>query len=331
MTEIVVLDACVLVPYNLSSLLLTLAEAELFQPRWSEPILQETERALVEKLGRPAEMVARRLDAMREAFPEASVHGFESLESGLTCDPKDRHVLAAAIASGATAIVTANLKDFPEASCAPHDVVVLHPEHFLLDLLASSPTDCGAAVEREAARTRRPPLSAGGLLAGIADIAPTFANTLHQMLLDGNPPLSDIPAYVATRDEDTPLSDWAHAHNPENPLHVAFAWWTALLDRHEYGDVLRDLTHSPAAFGDYEWAAELLQARSIASKVYYAVDAAERLAFVRFVPEVAQSSQVFAPFAIRGPIFMTLCRQPDGVWKVWGLGPVMVGSRSVFS
>ena len=34
-----------------------------------------------------------------------------------------------------------------------------------------------------------------------------------------------------------------------DPLHVAFAWWEALLDRNRAA--LDTLTHSPAAIGDY--------------------------------------------------------------------------------
>ena len=328
MTEIVVLDACVLVPYNLCSLLLTLADGELFEPRWSDRILEETERTLVGKLGKPADKIVHRIEAMRDAFPEACVHGFEWMEPGLTCDPKDRHVLAAAIASNATTIVTANLKDFPDDACAPHDIVVLHPEHFLLGMLAENPEGCAAAVEADAARASRPSLTTADLLAGITDIAPTFANTLHQLILEGVPPTSDIPAYVAVPDEGTPLDDWSKHHDPTNPLHVAFSW-LAVLHEGGYRDVPEDLTHSPAAFGDYLWAAELLEHQSIATMVYYAVDDPERVAFVRFVAEANQSSQMFASFAQHDAAFMTLCRYADGTWRVWGLGNTMVSARSV--
>ena len=40
------LDACVLAGVLKRNLLLSLAEAELFRPRWSEPILDEMERAI---------------------------------------------------------------------------------------------------------------------------------------------------------------------------------------------------------------------------------------------------------------------------------------------
>lgn len=266
------------------------------------------------------------------AFPEASVHGFEALQEDLTCDPKDRHVLAAAIAAGAESLVTINLKDFPDESCSPHGVTVMDPDVFLLELLAQDERACAAAVEREAARMRRPTMTAHEVLAGIAVVAPTFANTMHQTVLDGAEVSSDAPAYVAAPVEESPLQDFANTPDMTNPLHVAFAWWTCLMHRDEYLDVLHNLTWSPLVFKDYGWADELLEGRSIASRVYYAVDdPTGDVAFVRFVPEVAQSSQVFESFHVRGARFMTLRKRPDGSWCVWGLGTRMVGAREVLN
>lgn len=68
---------------RLSSLLLTLAEHGPYEPRWSEPILTETERALIQKLHVGPDLARRRLQAMRVAFPEASVVGFDDLIPGL--------------------------------------------------------------------------------------------------------------------------------------------------------------------------------------------------------------------------------------------------------
>jgi predicted nucleic acid-binding protein len=329
-TAPVVLDACVLVPQRLSSLLLTLAEEGLFEPRWSERILDETERALIGKLGLSRDRATRRLMAMRGAFPEASVHGFEHLEEGLTCHPKDRHVLAAAIAAGAETLVTANVRDFPDESCEPHGVSVLDPDVFLLDLMAQDGRGCQAAVEREAQRMRRPPMTARDVLAGVAGVVPTFANTLHQAMLDGVPVASEMPAYVAVAEEQSPLHAYANAPNLTDPLHAALTWWNALKDRGRYLNALHNLTWSPVAFGDYAWAEDLLAGHSIASRVYYAVDDPDGdVAFVRFVPEVAQSSQVFQPFRIRGARFLTMKRRQDGTWCVWGLGERMTGARPV--
>lgn len=177
MSHLALIDACVLVPQRLSSLLLTLAEHGLYEPRWSEAILEETERTLVHKLHLSPDLARRRLDAMRTAFPEAAVFGFEELIPGLQCDSKDRHVLAAAIGGGVDTLVTNNVKHFPAAACEPHDLQVRDADAFLMRLLVSDGPLCRRAIEHEARRARRPPLSVRQLLAGLAKVAPTFTRT----------------------------------------------------------------------------------------------------------------------------------------------------------
>ena len=53
-------------------------------------------------------------------------------------DPADRHVVAAAVKCGAEAIITFNLKHFPEAALDPWDIEVQHPDEFLVDLYHSN-------------------------------------------------------------------------------------------------------------------------------------------------------------------------------------------------
>ena len=117
-----VLDACVLVPISLADTLLTFADAGLFQPLWSDLILVEVKRTMTGKLGMPEDRVTARLDQMNQAFPGATVTGFEHLIPSMTNHPKDRHVLAAAIEGGASTIVTANITDFPSRATDPYGV-----------------------------------------------------------------------------------------------------------------------------------------------------------------------------------------------------------------
>ncbi|MDI5939670.1 PIN domain-containing protein [Micromonospora sp. PTRAS2] len=107
------LDTCVLYPAHLCDTLLRLAEVAAYRPLWSEGILTELGRNLVGR-GIPEERVHRRVTQMREAFPDAMVGGYESLIDGMTNDPKDRHVLAAAVRANAEVLVTFNIADFPE-------------------------------------------------------------------------------------------------------------------------------------------------------------------------------------------------------------------------
>ncbi|MFV0462922.1 MAG: PIN domain-containing protein [Nostocoides sp.] len=248
MNRRVVLDACVLVPINLASPLLTLAERDLLEPRWSAEILDEASRALITKIGLRQEAAIRRRDAMELAFPEAEVAVFEVHVEGLECHPKDRHVLAAAIASDADVIVTFNLRDFPDAACEPHGIVAMDPEESLLRLLASDREKTLTAVVADAARRTNPSASAAELLARLAATVPTFANLAHQGLQEAGP-FSDIPAYVVADLADSPLA--ALSGNPDfkEPLHVAALGWLAVLTPDRYGEQLRWLTREPEALG----------------------------------------------------------------------------------
>ena len=91
----VLLDTCVLYPAHLRDTVLRLAERGLFRPQWSEEILVELDRNLRER-GVEGDSVTRLIDAIEGAFPDAMVVGFRGLTPLMTCDTKDRHVLAAA-------------------------------------------------------------------------------------------------------------------------------------------------------------------------------------------------------------------------------------------
>jgi predicted nucleic acid-binding protein len=57
----------------------------------------------------------------------------------LACDPKDRHVLAAAVRADAAAIVTVNIRDFPAPSVESFEIEIIDPDTFLLDQLDLAP------------------------------------------------------------------------------------------------------------------------------------------------------------------------------------------------
>lgn len=144
-----VLDACVLYPNALRDTLLRIAEDGVYQPLWSEKILDEL-HGVLERKGRRADYVVQ---CIREAFPEAMVSGWESLEGSVTNDPKDRHVLAAAIRGHADVIVTANLSDFPSKSLEGFDVEVQHPDVFLCYELEFAPKAIIQVLFEQAADT----------------------------------------------------------------------------------------------------------------------------------------------------------------------------------
>ncbi|MDL9978720.1 PIN domain-containing protein [Microbacterium sp. ASV49] len=118
----------------LNDFILELADRGLYRPLWSTDILNELRKNLIEA-GENAALIDKRIATMVSYFPDAMVDGYASLVPTMTCDAKDRHVLAAAVRGGAEVLVTFNLKDFPPESTRGFDVEVVHPDDFLLDQL----------------------------------------------------------------------------------------------------------------------------------------------------------------------------------------------------
>jgi predicted nucleic acid-binding protein len=111
--------------------LLRLAEHPAFyMPRWSAGILEELRRVLLRMHYSDAQ-AERRITAMQTAFEEACVAGYADLIASMSNDKKDRHVLAAAVRTGAHAILTENVKHFPSESVESYNIDVLPPDEFL--------------------------------------------------------------------------------------------------------------------------------------------------------------------------------------------------------
>ncbi len=131
------LDANVLYPAPLRDILLRLASADLYQPKWTELIQEEwVGNLLLNREDLDREKLERTKQAMNSAFPDANIEGYETLITALSLpDPDDRHVLAAAIEAGAHVIVTFNLKDFPIAQLKPFDIKAQDPDTFISHLI----------------------------------------------------------------------------------------------------------------------------------------------------------------------------------------------------
>ncbi|WP_138469912.1 RSP_2648 family PIN domain-containing protein [Poseidonocella sp. HB161398] len=129
-----VLDACVLFPTLTRGLLLDAAAAGVFTPLWSPRIAFEWTHAAGRET--PAAEVAAEAAMLAARWPGAEVALPDGLEATLSLpDPDDIHVLAAAIAGEAQAIVTFNMRDFPGRTLARHGVTPWHPDSFLLEAL----------------------------------------------------------------------------------------------------------------------------------------------------------------------------------------------------
>lgn len=149
---VVFLDACVLYPPLVRGILLGAAEMGLIAPRWSRRVLDEWRIAAARNGGLTAEsgvdVIAAR---MAESFPEGEVRPEPGVEMAIDLpDPADAHVLAGAVAAGASVLLTFNLRDFPARALAALGIVARHPDGFLWELLSAAPDEMGGAIRAAA-------------------------------------------------------------------------------------------------------------------------------------------------------------------------------------
>ena len=176
-----VLDANVIAGGMTRNILLSLAEAGLYRPRWSNDILDEFHRFFV-KLYDDEETAERQRLNMERAFPEALVENYSVLIGGLDLpDKDDRHVLACAIQTKASVIVTENLKDFPEDVLQLYDIVAIGLDDFIADILDMAGSEAIAAIRKMRERFGNPKLDADELILRIEKLGLTqTANILTE-------------------------------------------------------------------------------------------------------------------------------------------------------
>ncbi len=106
--------------------LLSVAEAKLYRLHWSQKILDEAMRNLVQK-GKMSTQKANNLEqVMKIAFPQAMVDAPIELERVMTNDLKDRHVVAAAVEAKAN---------------IPWNIKANSPDNFLCNLFDEYPEE----------------------------------------------------------------------------------------------------------------------------------------------------------------------------------------------
>ena len=74
-------------------------------------------------------------------------------------DENDRHVLAAAIRSLSSVIVTYNLKDFPKKILAQYEIEAQRPDEFIMRLLEINPGIICRRIKMHRMTLKNPPLS----------------------------------------------------------------------------------------------------------------------------------------------------------------------------
>lgn len=152
-----ILDANVLYPQLVRDTLLSLAVERLYHARWTTTIHAEWMRHLAQDRPEIAAKLPQLAERMNASVPDSLVTNYERLITSIDLpDPDDRHVVAAAIAGHADAIVTFNTKDFPADVLQPYGFEVQHPDEFVMNQLQLQKIPALSAIKKMRARWTNP-------------------------------------------------------------------------------------------------------------------------------------------------------------------------------
>lgn len=162
------IDANVFVHVWTLDVLLSVADTGMLEPRWSEDVALEAERAFSEVRPGSESQARAMMAAACRAYPDAMVEGYERRAANLELpDEGDRHVLAAAMESRCDAIVTYNLRDFPRETLASHGIEAIHPDELLMRMVEMDPDAMRATMQSLVRMKAHPPRTIVEEIAGL--------------------------------------------------------------------------------------------------------------------------------------------------------------------
>lgn len=189
-TFTVFIDANVFFGARLRSLVLFMAQSKMFRARWTERVHDEWMRNVAEKRTIDMSQLEKIRACMDRSVLNCLVTGYEPLEQSFHLpDPDDRHILAAAVKSGADLILTFNAKDFPKDLVEPLGIEICDPDEFLLDLFNISEDLFIEHVKADFHHYKAPPLTFDAYIEALrkADVPKTAALIERLRVLIENP------------------------------------------------------------------------------------------------------------------------------------------------
>ncbi|RZT27166.1 PIN domain-containing protein [Kribbella sp. VKM Ac-2569] len=168
MPERAFLDANVIRGQQTTDVLLSLADNDVFEPRWTQHVMDEMRRNRPPGLSEKA--IDRRIGMMNGAFEDAMTETPpQELQDQMQADPKDKHVLAGAVHSESQVLVTDNLKDFHPPSTGPNAMRVEGLNQFLNRKLDEDPQRVQQGLQKMLDRSRREPKTMSALIDNMAE------------------------------------------------------------------------------------------------------------------------------------------------------------------
>lgn len=171
------LDADVLVPILPCDFLLTAFDLGLYEPVVSTEAVAEVERNLIEDFPHldPAGL-RRRVGQMREALDDHLIDPGSPGDLPELINPKDRHVIAAALAGEASIVVTNDKRLRDETWSADLGLVAMSADDFAAHLWELMPDDVDAVIRTLVVKRMKRPVTDEELIEAMRATFPTMAN-----------------------------------------------------------------------------------------------------------------------------------------------------------
>ncbi len=145
-------------------------------------ILEEVRRNLV-KQGISEISALKLIETMKSYFADALLVLHSQNISAMPVNEKDKHVLAAAVISGARIIVTQNLKDFRPSQLNPLGIEAQAPDDFLVDLFYLDSARMVQIVVKQAGALSKPSRTVLEVLDTLRQHAPKFVDLIEPAFL----------------------------------------------------------------------------------------------------------------------------------------------------
>lgn len=171
------LDADVLVPILSCDFLLTAFDLGLYEPVVSTEVLAEVERNLIADFPHlDPDSLRRRVNQMRDALDDHVVDPSSLDDVPEAINLKDRHVIAAAVAGGASVVVTNDGRLRSETETANVDLLPMSADAFAAHLWQLTPEAVDEVINTLVAKRTRRPVTVDELMEAMRRPFPTMTS-----------------------------------------------------------------------------------------------------------------------------------------------------------
>jgi hypothetical protein len=153
--------------------------ADLYRLCLTDQIVEEMRRNLVENKHMTEAQGRYLVQEIKKSFSDAFEVKYVSLIPDMPVNEKDRHVLAAAVASESQFIVTANLRDFPQQVLERFEIKALSADDFLVYQFSQDRETVINIVKQHTNSSKNPPLSLEEVLGRLKKVVPTFTQVIQ--------------------------------------------------------------------------------------------------------------------------------------------------------